>query len=352
MALFEHPDFDEHELINFHCDQKSGLRAIIAVHNTNLGPSLGGCRMYPYANSQEALTDVLRLSSSMSYKAAMAGLPQGGGKAVIIGDPRKDKSKQLMRAMGQFVDTLGGRYVIAEDSGISVEDLKLMSECTNYASGKEANYSYDGSFADGNPAPSTSYGVFNGIKAAVEHKYGTSLEGKSVAIQGIGHVGLRLARLLHKAGAVLYVSDIYQDNLLIAEAELGAKVVNNQSIHALDVDVFAPCALGAAINEKTVDEIKAGIVAGAANNQLSSPLMAKRLLDRHIIYVPDFVINAGGIIDIFHQSQANSSHDKLKKQLEGIAVSVTEILRKSEHENRPTEDVAKCLAEEKFRIQT
>ncbi|MGB3727003.1 MAG: Glu/Leu/Phe/Val dehydrogenase dimerization domain-containing protein [Glaciecola sp.] len=346
MALFEHPDYHNHENVSYYHDAKTGLRAIIAVHNTTLGPSLGGCRMFPYANSDEALTDVLRLSSGMSYKAAMAGLPQGGGKAVIIGNPREHKSAALMQAMGRFVNSFNGSYIIAEDSGISVSDVLQMQEATTFTGGCKASYSFDGTTPDGNPAPATAYGVFCGIKAAVDYVYGTDLLGKKVAIQGVGHVGLRLAKHLHQAGAELFVSDIYDDNLLIAEAEFGATIVDNNSIHSLPVDVYAPCALGGAINKDTIDDIRARVVAGAANNQLATDDMGTRLLQNNIAYVPDYVINAGGIIDIYHQTQSDSSNALLKQQLENIGNTVMHLLTEAEAQNKATVTIANAMAEE------
>lgn len=347
MSLFEHPDFDEHEQVSFFHDRESGLDAIIAVHNTRLGASLGGCRMYPYSSSQEALTDVLRLSKGMTYKAAIAGLPQGGGKAVIIGNPRTDKTQALMYAMGRAVDKFKGQYVIAEDSGISVQDLQYMATESHHVAGTSAKFAYDGSPADGNPAPSTAYGVFMGIKAAVEFTTGSDLQGKKVAIQGLGHVGLRLAKHLHNAGAKLVVADIFHDGVERAKHDFGASVVDPQVIHSIDADVFAPCAMGGALNMKSIPEIKAGIIAGAANNQLATKQMGVDLFERGIVYVPDYVINAGGIIDIYHQRN-ESSAEKMRTQLEQIGQTVTQILSQSRELGRPTEDVADQIAEEKF----
>lgn len=348
MALFEHIEFDNHEHVAFHHDKKTGLKAIIAVHNTKLGPSLGGCRMWPYGNSGEALTDVLRLSAGMSYKAAMANLPQGGGKAVIIGNPREHKSSELMQAMGRFVDSFNGRYIIAEDSGISVQDINQMASQTKYASGNKARYSIDGNEPDGNPAPSTSLGVFCGIEAAVKHVFGSDLQGKTVAIQGIGHVGLRLAKHLHQAGAKIFVSDIYEENLLIAHKEYGATIVDNKTIHCLDVDVFAPCALGAAINKNTIDAFKAKIIAGAANNQLSSSAMDLALKHRNITYVPDYVINAGGIIDIHHQTLDDGSDEKLLAEVKKIGDTVSSLLAQAQQQDLPTQQVANAIAAARF----
>ena len=346
MALFEHPDFDNHEHVSFCFDKETGLQAIIAIHNTHLGPSLGGCRMWPYSNSEEALSDVLKLSQGMSYKAAMAGLKQGGGKAVIIGDPRKHKSDALMRAMGRFVNNLNGQYIIAEDSGINVEDVQIMGSQTSYAAGASARFSFDNSIANGNPAPSTAYGVFCGIKSATQHVFSSDLRNKTVAIQGLGNVGLRLAKHLYEAGAKLFVSDIYSDNLLVAQNEYEASIVDNESIHMLDVDIFAPCALGGAINEQSIDHIKAKIVAGAANNQLTNNQLAKTLKLNNIAYVPDYVINAGGIIDIYHQSLTNSSNHNLRLQLEDIGNTVQKVLEKSSLSDSSTVDIANEIAEQ------
>ena len=348
MSVFEHREFAEHEQVSFYHDKATGLKAIIAVHNTNLGPSLGGCRMWNYANSEEALTDVLRLSRGMTYKAAMAGLAQGGGKAVIFGDPRKDKTPDMMREMGHFVDTLKGTYITAEDSGIAVSDILLMSENTKHVSGTFSKYSFDGSIADGNPAPATAYGVFVGIKAAVKHVYQSDLQGKQVAIKGLGHVGIRLAEHLYNAGAKLYVADLFLGGVNQAVAEFGAIQVNVDKIDLLDVDVFAPCALGNAINHQNIDHLKARIVAGAANNQLASDEMGVKLARNGILYAPDYVINAGGIIDIYHQ-RSDSNVDKLRQHLNQIGETLRTIFVKADESGLATAKVADSLAELKFK---
>jgi leucine dehydrogenase len=290
MSVFDHSEFDNHEHVAFYHDKEAGLSAIIAVHNTNLGPALGGCRMWPYVNSSEALTDVLRLSKGMTYKAALANLELGGGKSVIIGDPRKAKTPEMMRAMGKFVDSLGGKYFTAEDSGIAVTDLQTMAEESDYIAGVSAKYHYAGEVPNGNPAPSTAYGVYVGLKASVEFGLKRSLDGVSVAIQGMGHVGYRLARHLHEQGAKLYVADIFPEGIEKAEKEFGATVVAPEDILSLDVDVLAPCALGAAINDQTLPDIKAKVIAGAANNQLAREEMGEFLSKRGILYAPDYVM--------------------------------------------------------------
>lgn len=348
MSVFDHSEFDNHEHVAFYHDEKAGLSAIIAIHNTNLGPALGGCRMWPYVNSSEALTDVLRLSKGMTYKAALANLELGGGKSVIIGDPRKAKTPEMMRAMGKFVDSLGGKYFTAEDSGIAVTDLQTMAEESDYIAGVSAKYHYAGEEANGNPAPSTAYGVFVGLKASVEFGLKRSLDGVSVAIQGMGHVGYRLAKHLYEEGAKLYVADIFPEGLEKAEKELGATVVAPEDILSLDVDVLAPCALGAAINDQTLPDIKAKVIAGAANNQLAREEMGELLNQRGILYAPDYVINAGGVIDIFHQRMESSSNEALRAHIEQIGDTLKEIYTRAEKENTATNRIANVIAEERF----
>jgi leucine dehydrogenase len=347
MSVFDHPEFASHEQVAFCHDQETGLKAIIAVHNTHLGPGLGGCRMWHYANSHEALTDVLRLSKGMTYKAAMAGLEQGGGKAVIIGDPRKHKSADMMAAMGRFVDTFKGKYITAEDSGISVSDILTMGQHTEHVAGTFSKYSFDGSPADGNPAPATAYGVFVGLQAAVRHRFCSDLSGKSVAIKGVGHVGLRLAEHLYKAGARLYVADIFPEGLDQAVSDYGAIAVSVDEIDSLDVDVFAPCALGNAINTDNISDLKAKVIAGAANNQLSSDEMGKILAQKGILYAPDYVINAGGIIDIFHQRTDSNATD-LKAHLERIGETLSRIFEQATETGQATAQVADEMAESLF----
>ncbi|MFT4994680.1 MAG: leucine dehydrogenase [Paraglaciecola sp.] len=347
MSIFEHKEFDQHEHVAFCHDQASGLKAIIAVHNTNLGPSLGGCRMWPYVSDEDALNDVLRLSKGMTYKAAMADLPQGGGKAVIIGDPRSQKTPQMMAAMGAFVDSLGGKYISAEDSGMSVDDLKLMARQSDYIAGIDAKFHVNGGIPDGNPAPSTAFGVFVGLQATVKYLLKRDLQGVKVAIQGLGHVGYRLAEHLHKHGASLYVTDIYPESLEKASEAFGAVVVAPDEIFDLDVDVFAPCAMGAAINGHSVNQLKAKIIAGAANNQLADESYGGLLADKGILYAPDYVINAGGIIDIYHQKQASSA-EAMRRHIEKIGDTLVEIYDRATELGLPTNIVANQIAEERF----
>ncbi|MDA9352472.1 amino acid dehydrogenase [Porticoccaceae bacterium] len=351
MSVYTHKEFDDHQQIAFFNDRQSGLRAIIAVHNTNLGPALGGCRMWPYSSEDEALNDVLRLSRGMTYKSAIANLKLGGGKAVIIGDPRTEKSDALLYAMGDFIEGLGGRYITAEDSGTSVKDILKMGERTRYVSG--VNKASD---HGGDPSPSTAYGVFVSLREAVIYKLGRSnLKGLKVAIQGLGNVGYRLAEYLHEAGALLYVTDIVQASVDRAVRELGATAVTGDEIFALDVDVFAPCALGAAINDKTIGQLKAGIIAGAANNQLATVDHGLQLHKKGILYTPDYVVNAGGIIDVYYQRKmlepeysAQNYASDLATKVEEIGDTLKEIFERSAAENIPAFMVTDRVAEERF----
>lgn len=348
MSVFEHHEFDEHEQVLFCHDKETGLKAIIAVHNTNLGPSLGGCRMWQYADSSEALNDVLRLSKGMTYKAAMANLKLGGGKSVIFGNPHTDKTPEMMAAMGRFINSAQGAYISAEDSGISIDDLNIMSNHTTHISGNHSRYSFNGGPADGNPAPATAYGVFVGLKATVKHKLKTDLKGLRVAIQGLGHVGYRLAEHLKSDGAEIIVTDIYEQQLSKAQQMLGAKVVSPEEIMAHEVDVFAPCALGAILNERTIAQLKCSVVAGAANNQLAKEQHGQLLSDAGILYAPDYVINGGGVIDIYHQKMEDSSAEALKDHLEGIGDTLTQIYDRAEVEKLPTNIISNKIARERF----
>lgn len=348
MSVFSHPEYDAHEHVAFHQDPVTGLKAIIAVHSTRLGPGLGGCRMWPYGSDAEALTDVLRLSRGMTYKAALAGLPQGGGKSVILGDARKDKTPELMRAMGRFVNNLAGAYIAAEDSGTSVADVRLMAQETVHVGGlADAQAQAEG--RTGDPSPATAYGTFVGLKAAVKFQLGREdLKGLKVAIQGVGNVGYRLARYLHEAGAQLWVTDIHYPAVDRCVQEFGATAVSMERIFGLEVDVFAPCALGAILNDITLPEIKATVIAGAANNQLLQPRHGQQLLERGILYAPDYAINAGGIIEIYHETHGYDEA-RAKAHLDRIGDTLTAIFQRSKLEQRPTGAIADVMAEEIFR---
>jgi leucine dehydrogenase len=347
MQLFSHPEFDAHETVSFCHDAATGLRAIIAVHNTHLGKALGGCRMWPYASEAEALTDALRLSRGMTYKAALAGLPQGGGKSVIIGDPRRDKTPALMHALGRAVERLNGAYVIAEDSGTSVADMRLVAEVTRHVGGLADDKSVAAG-RTGDPSPATAKGVFIGIQAAVKHVWQRDeMRGLRVAVQGVGNVGYRLCRHLHEAGAQLWVTDIHAPAIERCVKDFGAVAVDMDQIATLDVDVFAPCALGAVLNDVSIPALKARVVAGAANNQLARPQHDRALLERGIVYAPDYCINAGGIIDIFYEGPDYDAA-AVDAHLARIGTTLGEIFARAAAEQRPTGEIADRMAEERF----
>ena len=348
MSVFSNHDFDNHERVVYACDKQSGLQAIIAIHNTNLGPSLGGCRMFPYADEQAALSDVLRLSRGMTYKSALAGVALGGGKTVIIGNPATAKSNELFCAMGRIVHGLSGQYIVAQDSGISIEDLRLMATQTEHVAIVEPRLGDHGELRDGNPSPATAYGIFVGIQAAVKHRLNSdNLAGVKIAIQGVGNVGFRLAEHLHNAGAELLVSDLNPENCHRAVQQLGATAVSNAEIASLDVDVYSPCALGGAINSHSIDVIKAPIIAGAANNQLAKPEYGIQLQNKNILYAPDYAINAGGVIDCYYLRH-NLPDAKMKAHLDLIGNTLSDIFLRAEAENKPTSEIADLMAEERF----
>ncbi len=346
MSVFSAPSFDQHELVVFHKDAKSKLQAIIAIHNTARGPALGGCRMFDYASDEAALDDVLRLSRGMSYKSALAGLPLGGGKAVILGNPATEKSRPMLLAMGDFIESLGGRYVGAEDSGTCVADLATMQERTSHVAGVSKSQRFGG-----DPSPYTAYGVFCGIQAALRYQRGSEdLRGVRIAIQGVGAVGRHLAERLLNAGAKVFVADVNADNVRRIEA-LGAIVVAPSEILQLEVDVLAPCAMGAILSEALVEQVQATIIAGAANNQLASAAQAETLRSRGIVYAPDFVINAGGIIDVYYQHCARGeprSEHKVERHVENISEVLNRIFRQAEKERRSTHAVAESMAQALF----
>ena len=349
MSLFDHVEFDNHEQINYVCDPDSGLKAIIAVHNTRLGPSLGGTRMYPYASDEDALTDVLRLSRGMTYKSAMARLPLGGGKSVIIGDPKTQKTPALLRAFGRYLERLGGVYIAAEDSGTSVADMKIVHEETAHVSGYQEKQDKDGGTKSGDPSPATAYGCFLGIQAAVKHYLKRdNLNGLTVGIQGMGNVGYRMAEMLVNAGAKLVVTDVNTDVLSKAEAELGAKVVGLNEIYSQPMDIFAPCALGATINPTTLKELNVKIIAGSANNQLDRPETGRLLFEKGICYAPDYVINAGGIIDVCYEKLGAYDSAKVNAHIEGIHDTLMEIFERADRDGIPTSDLADTIARERL----
>ena len=294
MEIFERMKSDGHEQLLFCSDRASGLQAMIAIHNTRLGPALGGCRMWPYPSFDAAVSDVLRLSKAMTYKAAVAGLPLGGGKSVIWGDPKKDKTKERLIAFARQVDSLGGRYIVAEDVGIGLSDIEQIRQATRHVAGYALEQG-----GSGDPSPATAYGVFNGMRACLEEVFGDgSFKGRKVAIQGLGKVGYALAKLLHEAGARLYISDMDPERVAMGSRAFGADPLLGHEIYRVECDIFSPCAMGGFINERTIPRLSAPIVAGAANNQLEDAKAAALLAERKILYAPDYVINAGGLINI------------------------------------------------------
>ncbi len=337
MALFDLPDFDNHEQVVFCSDDASGLKAIIAVHSTKLGAAVGGCRLWDYASDEEALVDVLRLSKGMTYKNALAGLNMGGGKSVIIGDAKSIKSEALFKAFGEALNGLNGRYLSAEDVNITTSDIAIANSITPFVTGTEGK--------SGNPAPFTALGTFLGIKSAVKHKLKRDdLTGLKVAIQGLGSVGYLLCQHLHQAGAQLIITDINKTALDNAATEFGATIVGLNEIYDQEVDVYAPCALGATINDGTITRIKASIIAGCANNQLAEDKHDQALLDRGILYAPDYVINAGGIINVSFENDYNI--DKSTEKVNEIYLTLSDIFTKSDKQNRPTGIIADEMARE------
>jgi len=341
MGVFDHAEFDNHESLHYFHDEKSGLRAIVAVHSTALGPAAGGTRRWVYSNDADALTDVLRLSRGMTYKNAVAGLRFGGGKAVILAAEDTPKSPELFRAFGRSVNSIGGKYVTAEDVGCSVDDMRIVREETEFVSGLPQS----GSDAGGDPSPWTALGCFQGIQAAVEARFGTdSLKGVKVAVQGVGHVGIFLCRLLHEAGAELFISDVNADNLKMTTDEMPATIVPPTELLFADVDVLAPCALGNILTSTTIPGIKATVVAGAANNQLSTPADGVRLAERDILYAPDYVINAGGIISVAAEYYGNGSEDDVRTDVGRIKDRLKSIFSQAKETGRPTDELADELA--------
>lgn len=332
-----------HEQVVFCRQPEVGLRAIIAVHNTTLGPALGGCRLYPYTSEAAALTDVLRLSRGMTYKAALAGCDLGGGKAVIIGDP-SIKSEGLFRAFGRFVEGLGGRYITAEDMNTTVEDMSFIQRETRFVTG--SSQAMGGS---GNPAPLTAWGVYHGIRASLEEIYGSpDVKGRTIAIQGVGNVGFYLSRYLHEGGAKLVYTDVSERNLSRAVENFGGKVVSADEIYTTDADVFAPCAIGAVVNARTIPRIAAPIIAGAANNVLEDEARdGEALVARNILYAPDYAINAGGLLSVW--AELNGwPRDKSMDDAAGIYTTIRRVYAKAKGESLTSLQAANRLAEERI----
>lgn len=335
--------YSDFEQVVFCNDHATGLKAIIAIHNTVLGPATGGCRMYPYKDEAAALEDVLRLARGMTYKASISGLKWGGAKAVIIGDPAKDKTPALLRRFGKFVDTLNGHYNTAKDVGIVCEDLAVVQTATKHVLGIEG---VPGS--SGDPSPLTAWGTYNGMKACAYHAFGsTSLEGKRIAVQGLGAVSYNLIKYLVKDGAEVIGADVNAQAVARAQNDFKIKVVSTDEILEQDCDILSPNALGAVLNKTSIPKIKAKIVAGAANNQLATDEDGTELMNRGIVYAPDYAINAGGLMNIYHELEGYDSiraHDHVA----GIGRTIEEILTRSKRDNVPPHRIADRMAEERI----
>ncbi|MCF4102155.1 leucine dehydrogenase [Gillisia sp. M10.2A] len=341
--VFGQLSFDNHEQVVFCNDKDTGLRAIIGIHNTVLGPALGGTRMWNYSTEWEAVNDVLRLSRGMTFKSAITGLNLGGGKAVILGDAKTQKTPELMRRFGEFVHSLSGKYITAEDVGMDTEDMDTVREVTPYVTG--ISESKGGA---GNPSPITAYGVFMGMKAAAQHKYGSDhLDGKKVLVQGIGHVGESLVEHITNEGAEVFISDINQSRLEEISKKYGAKIYTDD-VYGADVDIYAPCALGATINDDTIGRIRASIIAGAANNQLADEIRHGQILqEKGIVYAPDFLINAGGIINVYAELEGYGKTEIMRKT-ENIFNTTLEILKSANANGITTHHAALKIAQQRI----
>jgi leucine dehydrogenase len=338
--MFDHPAYDAHEGVHLFHDAKSGLKAIIAIHSTARGPAAGGTRMWDFANGEAMLKDVLRLSQGMSYKNAMADLPLGGGKAVIWGNARTDKSPDLFRAFGRAVESLKGRYYTAEDVGIDVADMEIVRQETAYVAGLD-----HGEAASGDPSPITAMGVFLGIVETARRALGSSdLTGRTVAVQGVGSVGGYTCDHLARAGANLIITDIDQVTLKAVAERTGARIVGPDEIYDVEADIFAPCALGAIVNEQTLERFRVKAIAGGANNQLIVPEMGELLRRKGILYAPDYVINGGGIINVAAEISGNYSREWVDAKLRRLVQTLGEVLDEALSSGKPTNVVADTIA--------
>jgi leucine dehydrogenase len=344
VAVFEQLTTDDYEQVVFNYDKTSGLKAIIAIHSTALGPALGGTRFYPYEDEQAALVDGLRLARGMTYKAAAAGLDLGGGKAVIIGDPRREKSEELLRAYGRFIETLGGRYITAEDVGTAREDMDIVRRETRWVTGVSKVYG-----GSGDPSPVTAFGVYQGLRAVAMELWNTAdLKGRRFAVQGVGKVGLSLVERLVAAGADVVIADVDVDNLGKAVGDFGVDTIDLDDIYSTECDVFVPCALGGVLNDETIPQLKCAAIGGAANNQLLEPHHAKLIDDAGILYAPDFIINAGGIINVADELRGYDDA-RAHAQVEGIFHNLRRVFQTAKLEKITTADAANRLAEERIR---
>jgi len=343
MEIFKYMEKYDYEQLVFCQDEASGLKAIIAIHDTTLGPALGGARMWTYASEENAIEDALRLARGMTYKNAAAGLNLGGGKTVIIGDPFKDKNEEMFRALGRFIQGLNGRYITAEDVGTTVTDMDLIHEETNYVTGISPAFG-----SSGNPSPVTAYGVYRGMKAAAKEAFGSdSLEGRTISVQGLGNVAYKLCEYLHNEGAKLVVTDINQAAIDRVVHDFGATAVAPDDIYSQEVDIFSPCALGAILNDETIPQLKARVVAGSANNQLQDSRHGDILHELGIVYAPDYVINAGGVINVADELYGYN-RERAMKRVDGIYDSIEKIFTISKRDGIPTYVAANRLAEERI----
>ena len=342
--VFGQTSFNDHEQIVFCNDKDTGLKAIIGIHNTVLGPALGGTRMWKYANEWEALNDVLRLSRGMTYKSAISGLNLGGGKAVIIGDAKTEKTPEMMIKFGEFIHSLSGKYITAEDVGTTTPDMDLIRDVTPYVTGISEERG-----GSGNPSPVTAYGVYMGMKAAAKYKFGSeNLAGKKVLVQGTGHVGETLIDYLTKEGALVQISDINEARMEEISAKYGARIYMGSDVYSADVDIYAPCALGATINDATINVIKAKVIAGAANNQLANEqIHGKMLQEKGILYAPDFLINAGGIINVYAEIVGYDKAEAMRRT-ENIYNTTLDIFSFAETNNITTHEAALSLAQKRI----
>jgi len=344
MEIFNYMEKYDYEQLVFCQDENSGLKAIIAIHDTTLGPALGGTRMWTYDTEEEAIEDALRLARGMTYKNAAAGLNLGGGKTVIIGDPKKDKNPEMFRAFGRYIQSLNGRYITAEDVGTTEEDMDLIHMETDFVTGISA----ESQGSSGNPSPVTGYGIYKGMKAAAKEVYGDeSLEGKTVAVQGVGNVAYALCEHLHKEGAKLIVTDINKEAVNRAVEAFGAEAVDPDNIYGVDCDIYAPCALGATINDETIPQFKAKIIAGSANNQLKASKHGDIIHEKGILYAPDYVINAGGVINVADELNGYNQARAMKK-VETIYDSLSKVFEIARRDQIPTHTAADRMAEERI----
>lgn len=344
MYLFEEMKLHDYEQVVFCQDKDSGLKAIIAIHDTTLGPALGGCRMWPYETEEEALRDVLRLSKGMTYKNAAAGLNIGGGKSVIIGNPKTDKSEALFRAMGRYVESLNGRYIIAEDVGTTEQDMNNMYLETDFVTGSTARAG-----SSGNPSPKTALGVYYSMKRTAKEVFGTdSLEGRVVSVQGVGNVAYELCRLIREEGGELIVTDINQDAVQRVVDKLGATSVGIDEIYGVEADIFSPCALGAILNDETIPQLKVKAVCGSSNNQLAEGKKhAKMLEEKGILYAPDFIANSGGVIAVADEL-TGYDEERTITQVKTVYNQMGQIFAIAKEQNITTVEAADHLAESRI----